>query len=197
MEQRKLRLRGLAAAAAVAALVACGPAPGSTPASSSAGSTTGATTSGASVSTPVSVSTAATRVTGAVNSGAAATELARQAPAAGTAAANAAATAPVRILGAQLNPTDPTLTIQNMSGQAVDLTGWRLKVGGSAVSMPSATRVGPNDTLTVHVASGASSGKDVYLGNEATMIAAALKPGAKVSLENQTGATVTEFALPA
>lgn len=100
-------------------------------------------------------------------------------------------------MGASLSPTDPTLTIQNTSGQAVDMTGWKLQVGSSTVPMPSAAKVAPNDTVTIHVNNGTTSGKDVYLGSDAATIAGALKPGAKVAIVNQSGSTVSEFALPA
>jgi hypothetical protein len=100
-------------------------------------------------------------------------------------------------MGAQLSPSDPTLTLQNTSATQVDMTGWKLKVGASTVSLPSNAKVGPNETVTIHVSQGSSSGKDVYLGSEASTLVTALRPGAKVMIENQTGATVTEFALPA
>src|SRR6266542_59420 len=97
----------------------------------------------------------------------------------GASVANTAtAAAPIRIMGAQLSPTDPTLTIQNVSGQSVDMTGWKLGVGGTMVAIPSNAKVNANDSVTIHVAQGTSSGKDVYLGNEGMTLATALRPGA-------------------
>ena len=40
-------------------------------------------------------------------------------------------------------------------------------------------------------------GDDIFLGAEGTQRASALRPGARVMLQNPQGQTVTEFALPA
>ena len=114
------------------------------------------------------------------------------APAAGT----ATAASPVRITAAQIGPTDSTITVQNTSGSAVDMSGWRLRVGSATATLPANSRVAANDTATIHTASGTSSGKDIYLGQDATALLAGLQPGATVALLNAQGTSVAEFTLP-
>jgi competence protein ComEC len=122
----------------------------------------------------------------------AATAAAGASPAAGT----AVAASPVRITAAQLSPTDSTITLQNTSATAADLAGWRLRVGTASAALPSGTRVGPNETLTIHTASGTNTARDIYLGPESAALLAGLRPGATVALLNAQGASVAEFTLP-
>ena len=133
---------------------------------------------------------AATAVTAA--SPAAATAVAGASPAAGT----ATAASPVRITGAQISPTDTTITLQNTSASAVDLAGWRLRVGSATATIPANSRVGPNDTATIHTASGTNAGRDIYLGQEAAGLISGLQPGASVALVNGQGVVAAEFTLP-
>jgi hypothetical protein len=133
---------------------------------------------------------AATAVVGA--SPAVATAAAGASPAAAT----ASAASPVRITAAQVTPSDVTVTLQNSSGSAVDLTGWKLRAGSATVTLPSGARVPPNDTVTLHTASGTSSGRDVYLGQDALTLVPELRPGASISLVDGQGNSVADFRLP-
>jgi hypothetical protein len=118
------------------------------------------------------------------------------AAAASPAAATAIAASPIRITGAQLSPADTTVTIQNVSSSAIDLTGWRLRVGSATASLPSGSRVGANETLTIHTASGSNTARDVYLGAESAALISGLRPGASVALVNPQGTAVAETTLP-
>jgi hypothetical protein len=190
---QKHKFRSVAAIAAIGAIVACGPTAGSTPVVP----TSATVTSGASKVSTVAAGPTGAAVASTVSAGASTVGTAAAGTTGSTAVGTAVAAAPVRILGAQLNPSDPTLTLQNTGGQPVDMTGWKLRVGSSTVNMPANSKVGPNETVTIHVAPGTSTAKDVYLGAEAMTLATALRPGARVAIENQSGSTVTEFALPA
>ena len=124
---------------------------------------------------------------------AAASPLATQAaPAVGT----AVAASPVRIVGAQLNPVDTTLSVQNAGSAEVDMSGWRLRVGSTTATLPANTRVAPGGTITLHTGSGTSTGSDVYLGQDAMALLSGLQPGASVSLVDGQGQVISEFVLP-
>ena len=112
------------------------------------------------------------------------------------AAATAQAAAPVRITSARVTAGDAMLTVEGTGSQQVDLTGWTLGVGGSQVRLPANTAVGPGQAVVLHTASGTSSGRDVYLGQEAQTLLQSLRPGARVSLNNPSGTEVTAFTIP-
>ena len=112
------------------------------------------------------------------------------------AASPVAANAPVRITGAQLAPGDASVTVQNTGNAVADLTGWRLRAGTVTATLPSNTRVAPGDSITIHTATGTSSGRDVYLGGEATALVGGIQPGATLALIDAQGNTVSEFVLP-
>lgn len=112
------------------------------------------------------------------------------------AAATVAATSPVRIVDARLNPTGPALTVENAGQQEIDLAGWRLRVGEQTLDVPSNARMGPGETLTLHLGPGTTAGRDVFLGAEATALATGLQPGARIELQNNRGEVVAEIALP-
>jgi hypothetical protein len=144
---------------------------------------------------------AATVVTGA--SPAAATVAVAASPAAATvvtaaspAAATLSAASPVRISAVQVSLADVTITLQNASSSAVDLANWRLRAGTATATLPSGARVPPNDSITIHSASGASSDRDIYLGQDALSLVPELRPGASVSLLDAQGNVVTDFRLP-
>jgi hypothetical protein len=214
MRTTRARLVGLgrlSALAAVMALTACGPgAPTTSPtaqtpatqvATSSPAATVGAAASPvAAAASPAATQAAAAASPVATQIAAAASPVATQAAAAAspvaTQAAAAAAASPVRITGGQLSPTDTTITIQNAGTQAVDMSGWRMRVGTATAALPANTRVGPGETLTVHTAGGTSAGRDVYLGQEAAALLGGLQPGAGVALLDAQGNVVSEFVLP-
>jgi hypothetical protein len=118
------------------------------------------------------------------------------AAAASPAATTAAASSPVRISGVQVSPTDSTITVQNASGSAVSLAGWKLQVGTASATLPSSANVPANDSVTIHTASGTNSAKDIYLGQDATALIGGLTPGARVALLDAQSNAVTEFRLP-
>jgi len=116
--------------------------------------------------------------------------------AAASPAATLAAASPARITAAQISPTDTTLTVQNAGSAAVDLTGWRLRVGSATATLPGNSRVSPGETVTIHTASGASAGRDIYLGADAAALMSGLQPGASIALLDAQGSTVSEFVIP-
>jgi hypothetical protein len=119
--------------------------------------------------------------------------MATQAPAA---ASTAVAGAPVRITEASLSASDPRITIQNTTNQPVDLSGWTLRVGETSARLPANTQAPAGQALVLHVQSGASSGRDVYLGQPAPDLMQALRPGARVALEDPSGSTITAVTVP-
>jgi len=110
--------------------------------------------------------------------------------------ASAVAASPVRITSAQLSPTDATISVQNAGTAAVDMTGWKLRVGTATVTLPSNSRAAPGEAVTIHTAAGTSGGRDVYLGSESAALVSALQPGVTVALLDAQGATMSEFTLP-
>ena len=147
---------------------------------------------------PAPAGPAATAVATAVKpaaSPAVATVVAAASPVASPAAA-AAAASPVRITGARLDLSDTTVTVQNVTGSAVDLTGWRLRVGAATAALPSGSRVGPNEVITIHSAAGTSTAQEIYLGQEAAALIGGMRPGATVALVDAQGTVVGEFTLP-
>jgi hypothetical protein len=136
--------------------------------------TTGAVATG----TPM---TGTTGTTGAVATGT---------PMAGTAGSGAMAGVPqIRIM--------QSISLQNPTPLSVDMSGWKLRIGSQTVSLPSNARVGPNEVVTIHFGEGTSKENDIFLGSQAQQMTSALRPGARLMLENPQGQTVTEFALPA
>jgi hypothetical protein len=106
------------------------------------------------------------------------------------------AASPVRITAAQITPSDATVGVQNAGTAAVDMTGWKLRVGTATVTLPGNSRVAPGEAVTIHTASGTSAEKDLYLGSESAALMTGLQPGATVSLLDAQGAAVSEFVLP-
>ena len=187
------RLSYLAATLGLTTLVACAPAAApaaptpkpAAPAASPAASPIASPAASPAVASPVATSAAAL-----------ASPAATTAAAASPAAATAAAASPVRITAAQITPTDTTVTVQNAGTAAVSMAGWKLRVGTATATLPGNASVAPNDTVTIHTASGTSAGKDIYLGQEASALLSGLQPGATVALVDAQGATVNEFVLP-
>lgn len=118
---------------------------------------------------------------------------ATQAPAA---ASTAVAAAPVRITDVSVSANDPRITIQNTGNQAVDLTGWTLRVGDAAMQLPANTQAAAGQALVLHATAGTSTGRDVYLGQLTPEVAQALRPGASVALMDRSGSTVTALTVP-
>ena len=146
--------------------------------------------------TAVSAATAAASPVATLVAASPVTTVAAAASAAASPAAAIVAASPVRITAAQLSPTDTTITVQNAGNAVVDMTGWQLRVGGAAVTLPSNSRVAPGESITIHTASGTNSGTDVYLGSDAATLASGLQPGATVALVDAQGTVVSEFVLP-
>ena len=103
--------------------------------------------------------------------------------------------ASVRIAGVGLVAGHPAVTLQNPTDAAVDVKGWRLRVDGATVVLPSAL-LGPRDRLTLHLADGGSRGADVYLGRESADLLLGLQPGARMQLIDGVGRTVSEATAP-
>lgn len=206
----------LAAASAVLALGACAPgaAPTAPTAQAVATQVVGAA-SPAAATVVAAASPVATAVAGA--SPAAATAVAGASPAVATVTAAApgvvatavAAVSPspgaspgasgstdIRLTGVQPSATDTTFSLQNSGSTAVDVSGWRLRVGSNTAMLPANTRLGPGETLTIHTATGTSSGRDVYLGASAATLMSGLQPGASVALLDAQDRVVSEITLP-
>lgn len=188
---------------ALAASAACTPAPAPVGPTVGAAATAVATAAKPAASTAVAaVSPVATQVAAAASpvvatAVAAASPAATQAAAAASpVAATAIAASPVRITGAQFNLADTTVIVQNTGGSAIDLAGWRLRVGSATAALPSGARVAPNESVTIHTAAGTNTSRDVYLGQEASSLMSGLRPGASIALVNPQGSAVTEFTLP-
>lgn len=113
-----------------------------------------------------------------------------------SAVASAVAASPIVITGAQLSPSDTTLTLRNTSGGTVDLTGYSLRVGTATASLPGALRMAPGETVTIHTASGTSTATDAYLGAASQALLGGLQPGAQVTLVDARGSVVSTFSLP-
>jgi hypothetical protein len=110
--------------------------------------------------------------------------------------ASQATASSIRIFDAQFG-VDTTITVQNTGGSAVDLTGWKLRVGTGSVTLPAAARVGPGEMLTIHVTSGgASTGRDIYLGQEARPLLHSILPGANIAVLDGSNNVVAESTLP-
>ena len=180
----------LGAGLPLAALVACSTA--STPSGVAPTAQTAATQAAP------TVQAAATQVAPTLQ--AAATQLAPTAQAVATqapaAVSTAVASAPVRITDASISANDPRITVQNTSNQAVDLTGWTLRIGDAAVRLPANTQAPAGQALVLHATAGTSSGPDVYLGQPTPDVAQALRPGARVALVDPSGSTVTALTVP-
>jgi len=172
----------------VAFIAACAP---TATAPSAPTAVSAATAAASTVATLVAASPVATLVAASP-----VTTVAAAASAAASPAAAIAAASPVRITAAQLSPTDATITIQNAGNAVVDMTGWRLRVGGATVTLPANSRVAPGESITIHTASGTNSGTDVYLGSDAATLLSGLQPGATVALVDAQGTVVSEFVLP-
>ena len=109
--------------------------------------------------------------------------------------ATVSASAPIHITAVQSSQTDSTVTLQNTSSSAVDLTGWQLQVGNASVALPSGMNVAPGETVTLHTGTGTSTPSNVYLGTSAQTLNANLKPGAQVVLQSPSG-PMTAFTVP-
>ena len=179
------RLSYLAATLGLTTLLACAPAAAPAAPTPKPAAPAASPAASPAVASPVATSAAAL-----------ASPAATTAAAASPAAATAAAASPVRITAAQITPTDTTVTVQNAGTAAVSMAGWKLRVGTATATLPGNASVAPNDTVTIHTASGTSAGKDIYLGQEASALLSGLQPGATVALVDAQGATVNEFVLP-
>lgn len=102
----------------------------------------------------------------------------------------------LQITGVQLSPQDATITLQNTGSTVVDLAGWQLRVGAQQAVLPQNTVALPGQAITLHAASGTSSGTDVYLGTVAPALATGLQPGAQVALVDPSGRAATQFTIP-
>ena len=200
MRPRWVQPGQLFAMAAATALTACTGAPASPPVQSAATqvASPAATIAAAAspVASPAAAAAAAAASPAATAVAAAASPAATAAAAAASPIATALASSPVRITGGQLSPTDTTIRVENAGTAAVDMSGWRLRVGTATATMPANTRVAPGQTITIHTASGTSGGQDVYLGAEAAALLSGLQPGASVQLVDAQGTVVSEFAVP-
>jgi hypothetical protein len=92
---------------------------------------------------------------------------------------------------------DFTFTLQNPTGQPVDMRGWRLRVGDQVVALPADAIIPSGQLAQVHPYPGETTGNDVYVGAVGPEVIAALRPGARVVLEDRQGRTAAQVVLPA
>jgi hypothetical protein len=120
-------------------------------------------------------------------------------PIVASASPSAAAAANVTTLGVvavQPGVIDSTVTIENDSPSANNLSGWTLAVGTVSMQLPTNARVEPGGRLVLHTGSGASTGQDVYLGQDVATLASAVRPGAIVALRDANGTAVAQTSIP-
>lgn len=113
------------------------------------------------------------------------------------AAATTTAESALRITGAQLASSEPTITVQNDGNQMLDLSGWTLQVGDTPVKLPPNTEVGAGQSVVLHGSSGTTETDNLYLGTPFQTALNALQPGARVVLENPSGVILATFTVPA
>src|SRR5579859_3727870 len=126
-----------------------------------AGCSTAPSTSGTTSSAPASSSLSGTPATSATSSSS------------GTATTPAAS---VQTVGANVGANDASITVHDSGSQPLILSGWTLMVGTTPVQLPANTTIPAGLSLTLHAASGTSSGTDVYLGQNAQQIQNSLRP---------------------
>jgi hypothetical protein len=88
------------------------------------------------------------------------------------------------------------VSLQNTSGSTVDLGGWVLQVGTASAQLPAGLAIQPGQSITLHSGTGTNTATDVYLGAQASALAQQAKPGARVVLQNPSGAPTTAFTIP-
>jgi hypothetical protein len=71
-----------------------------------------------------------------------------------------------------------------------------LNVGSATAALPSGARLEPNESVTIHTASGTNTARDIYLGREASALMHGFLPGATVQLVDQQGDTAASFRFP-
>jgi hypothetical protein len=64
------------------------------------------------------------------------------------------------------------------------------------MQLPTNARVEPGGRLVLHTGSGASTGQDVYLGQDVATLASAVRPGAIVALRDANGTAVAQTSIP-
>ncbi len=129
-----------------------------------------------------------------------ATQVAPTVQAVSTQAANAAATAstsaPVQITAIHLSTSDTTVEVRDTGSSPIDLSGWELRSGTTAVPLSSGANVAPNQPLTIHTANGTNTSGNVYLGQDVQALSQTIKPGAQLELVNPQGVTVSRTTVP-
>ncbi len=165
----------------------------------------GCSTAGPSVTAGPTVQAAATQApTSAAHAvptaQAVATQVAPTVQAVSTQAANAAATAstsaPVQITAIHLSTSDMTVEVRDTGSSPIDLSGWELRSGTTAVPLSSGANVSPNQPLTIHTANGTNTSGNVYLGQDVQALSQTIKPGAQLELVNPQGVTVSRTTVP-
>jgi hypothetical protein len=96
----------------------------------------------------------------------------------------------------QFEPPDLAIALQNAGASVVDLTGWQLRIGMVAVSLPPGTRVDPSTSVIVYTGDGVGTAHDVYLGQAATSLLGQIQPGAVVSILDPSKVAVATGIVP-
>ncbi len=99
-------------------------------------------------------------------------------------------------MGIQPGLADSTVTVENDSTTATDVSGWALVIGDVSMRLPGNARVAPGGRLVLHIGSGTSAGQDVYLGQDVAALISAVRPGAVVALRDENGNAVAQTTIP-
>jgi hypothetical protein len=102
----------------------------------------------------------------------------------------------VQITDASLGDATPWISLKNTTGDPIILTGWKLQVGSATATIPGNAIAQPGETVTMHVKTGLSSERDIYLGAEGEALAKAGAPGTPVKLSDPEGQVVSETTVP-
>jgi hypothetical protein len=102
----------------------------------------------------------------------------------------------VQITDASIGDATPWISLKNTTGEPIILTDWKLQVGSATATIPGNAIAQPGETVTMHVKTGLSSERDIYLGTEGEALARAGAPGTPVKLSDPEGQVVSETAVP-
>jgi lamin tail-like protein len=102
----------------------------------------------------------------------------------------------VEITDASIGDATPWISLKNTTGDPIILTGWKLQVGDQTATIPGNAIAQPGETLTMHVETGESSERDIYLGTEGEALAKAGAPGTAVKLMDPDGKQVSQTTIP-
>ena len=102
----------------------------------------------------------------------------------------------VQITDASIGDATPWISLKNTTSDPIILTDWKLQVGSATATIPGNAIAQPGETVTMHVKTGLSSERDIYLGTDGEALVKAGSPGASVKLTDPSGELVAETTVP-